>query len=99
MFDDGMAGDFEERLQWLVKLTKCRKWYRGTLGEVRDSGLNLVPREGPPTRSTALVVTGREREDRVAMTLGREFRCWIEWIKDFEKIERSSSLRWWRGGS
>ncbi len=49
MPDDWMAGNVEERLLWseyVVALGVCKAL---TLGKSKDNGLNLVPREGPPT--------------------------------------------------
>jgi hypothetical protein len=54
-----------------------------TFGDERDNGRNRVPREGPPTRSTALVVVGRERAEREAMA------------DNVETIEYGKVGGWW----
>jgi len=58
VFDDGVTGDFEERLCDVncvfFLLFVCFSFL--TLGTSRERGLKRVPRDGPPTRMTAFVV-------------------------------------------
>lgn len=51
MLDDGVAGDREEGLIKALAATEwsCTEFGLLTLGNSIDKGLNLVPREGPPT--------------------------------------------------
>jgi hypothetical protein len=55
VLDDGVARDLEK---WFLQMisTACIMTDGGITGECRLRGLKRVPRDGPPTRITALVV-------------------------------------------
>lgn len=67
-----MTGDIEQRLKEVRLITENWERRQLTLGTSRDSGLNLVPREGPPTWSSnelgpSVILHGAYQDD----SLGR----------------------------
>lgn len=52
MPEDRVTGYVEQGLEEVRLVMKRWAWTLLTLGTSRDSGLNLVPREGPPTWSS-----------------------------------------------